>query len=241
MSDITPTPTSIQELQPKMELKGTVKKTELFGALVDIGIGRPGLVHISRLQKGRVKNVTDVVKVGDEVTVWVHKLEQEAGRVELTMVEPSEMDWSDLKEGQTVKGKVVRIEPYGAFVDVGAERPGLVHVSELAVGYVKSPNEVVNMGQEVEARVIGLDARKGRIDLSMKASEMEEIYTIEDDDDEEEGEVLTAFAAAFQRAQEGQQDEDEASAESKAASSQKARDKQEELLARTLAQHKGDG
>jgi len=68
-----------------------------------------------------------------------------------------------------VKGKVVRIESYGAFVDIGAERPGLVHVSELTRGYVKSPAEVVKEGDEVEAKVLEVDRRKRQIRLSMKA------------------------------------------------------------------------
>jgi predicted RNA-binding protein with RPS1 domain len=68
-----------------------------------------------------------------------------------------------------VKGKVVRLETYGAFVDIGAERPGLVHVSELTRGYVKTPNEVIKEGDEIEAKVLDVDRRKRQIRLSMKA------------------------------------------------------------------------
>ena len=74
---------------------------------------------------------------------------------------------------RSVKGKVVRLETYGAFVDIGAERPGMVHVSELAHGYVKTPSEIVKEGDEIEAKVLEVDRKKKQIKLSMKALEAE--------------------------------------------------------------------
>ena len=125
-------PTSINDLQPKMELTGKVKKVELFGAFVDVGVGHDGLLHISQLSTDHVRNVTDVVKEGDTVTVWVMAVDREKGRFNLTMIRPPERTWDDIKPNDILTGKVVRVERFGAFVDIGAERPGRIHVSELS-------------------------------------------------------------------------------------------------------------
>src|SRR5215475_11614754 len=187
---------SIQDLKPKMELRGKVKKIELYGAFIDLGIGTDGLLHISQLSNQRVKNVNDVVKEGDEVTVWVRNVDVAQGRIDLTMVEPPAHTWNEVQVGQVLTGTVTRVEKFGAFVDVGAERPGMVHVSELASGYVGSPQEVVKVGQEVQVKVIKVNAKKKQIDLSMKA--LEEPVTMPKDDDNEA--VPTAMELALRNA-----------------------------------------
>src|SRR5215475_9870306 len=131
MSEITEKPSSINELEVGMELQGTVKRIELFGAFVDIGIGHDGLLHISQLGRANVRNVEDVVKPGEQITVYVLKVEPETNRIALSLVKPPAMSWDDIKEGSTVTGTVVRLENFGVFVDIGAERPGMIHVSEL--------------------------------------------------------------------------------------------------------------
>jgi ribosomal protein S1 len=239
------------DMKPKMRFEGTVKQVELFGAFVDIGAEKPGLVHISQLREGHVNRVADVVKPGDQVVVWVKSVDPVKGLINLTMIEPPPMDWSDLlkgakltgkvirveefgafinfggpkdglvpagqivkgrrinkpsdvvnvddevtvwitsvdskrqrigltmvepaalpwaevKKGHTYNGKVTRLERFGAFVDIGAERDGLVHVSELASGYVRDPSEVVAVGEEVEVTVVDVNVRKRQIQLSMK-------------------------------------------------------------------------
>ncbi len=162
-------------LEPKTKLTGKVVKTTLAGALVDIGQDLPGVIHISQLQKEHVNKVEDVVKVGQMVDVWVRRVKKD--RIELTMIEPLGMEWSEIKPDTVVKGKVVRLETYGAFVDFGAERPGLVHVSEMSRGYIKNPNEVVKEGDEVEAVVLDVNRKKKQIRLSMKSlqPEIEEV------------------------------------------------------------------
>jgi ribosomal protein S1 len=89
------------------------------------------------------------------------------------MIQPLALEWKEIEPDMVVKGKVVRLETYGAFVDIGAERPGMVHVSELAHGYVKTPSEVVKEGDEVEAKVLDVNRKKKQIKLSMKALEPE--------------------------------------------------------------------
>ena len=189
-------PTSIQELQPKMQLNGTITRTELYGAFVDLGLERDGLIHISRLASHRVKKVTDEVNVGDSVNVWVQNVDPDRGRIALTMVEPPDVDWSDIDIGRVYLGKVVRIERYGAFVDIGAERPGLLHVREMG-DYVRNPEEIVRIGDAIDVKVLSLDRRKKQIDLSIHV-ETEEIPA----EDEEEGNPsLSPMEIAFLQAQ----------------------------------------
>jgi len=159
--------TPASELKAKTKLTGKVVKTTLAGVLVDIGMEIPGIIHISQLSETAVKRVEDVVQVGQTVDVWVRKVK--ADRVELTMIQPVGMDWRELKPELVVKGKVVRLETYGAFVEIGAERPGLVHISEMAHGYVKTPGDVVKEGDEIEVMVLDVDRKKKQIRLSMKA------------------------------------------------------------------------
>lgn len=158
----------ISALAPKMKLSGTVIKTSLAGAIVDIGQPLPGVIHISQLRKEPpVNRVEEVVQVGQQVEVWVKRVRND--RIELTMIEPLALEWKEMKPGMVVKGKVVRIESYGAFVDIGAERPALIHVSEMAHHFVKHPSEVVKEGDEVEAVLLSANRRKKQIRLSMKA------------------------------------------------------------------------
>ena len=163
--DVAPT----AALEPKTKLSGKVLKTTLAGALVDVGQSIPGVIHISQLSKDSINKVEDIVKEGQIVDVWIRRVKKD--RIELTMIQPLALEWKEIEPDMIVKGKVVRLETYGAFVDIGAERPGMVHVSELAHGYVKTPNEVVKEGDEVEAKVLNVDRKKKQIKLSMKALE----------------------------------------------------------------------
>lgn len=158
-------------LEPKTKLSGKILKITLAGALVDVGQDIPGVLHISQLSKDSVNKVEDVVKEGQTVDVWVRRVKKD--RIELTMVQPLAYDWKELEPEMIVKGKVIRLEPYGAFVEIGAERPAMIHVSELTQGYVKTPSEVVKEGDEVEAKIINVDRKKRQIKLSMKALQPE--------------------------------------------------------------------
>ena len=197
-------PSSIEELRTSMELKGTIKRIELYGAFVDIGIGVDGLLHISQLGKPNVRNVEDVVKTGEEVPVYVLKVDLENRRIALSLVKPPMMSWDDVREGTVVMGKVVRLEKFGVFVEIGAERPGMIHVSELASGYVNSPSDVVKVGDDVRAQIIKVNKKKKRIDLSLKALEMPPEPSAKSVaiPDEEEEYVPTAMEVALRRAME---------------------------------------
>jgi predicted RNA-binding protein with RPS1 domain len=161
---------STSELKTKVHFTGKVIKTSLAGALVDIGEKSPAYLHVSQLppaSEGTPKSVDELLKPGQEIDVWVKRIKE--GRVELTMVKPMEFDWRDLKKDMVVSGKVVRIEKFGVFVEIGAERPGLVHISEMAHGFVKAAEDVVKEGDEIQAQILDIDRKKKQIKLSMKA------------------------------------------------------------------------
>jgi ribosomal protein S1 len=220
--EIKKEPTSITELEPKMHLKGKVTHTELYGAFVDIGVECDGLVHISQLSEDRVKKVTDVVEEGDEVKVWVLDVKPEQGRIALTMVEPPEVSWSELAPGQVREGTVVRMERYGAFVDVGAVRPGLLHVKEMG-DYVRDPSDIVRRGDTIEVKILKVDSRKRQIDLSLNIEE-----EIDLDDDMEE--FLSPMEVAFQQAQ----SESRRQKKSKARNARRDDKERDEIYQRTL-------
>jgi len=161
----------LADLKRKTQLTGTVLKTSLAGALVDIGLEVPGVIHISQLQEEPTNRVEDVVKIGQTVSVWVKRVDPKKKRIDLTMIKPLELEWREITKGMAVKGKVTKTEKYGAFVDIGAERPGLVHISEMTHGYIKAPTDIVKEGDEVDVQVLEVNRRKKQIKLSMKALE----------------------------------------------------------------------
>lgn len=200
------TPKSIDDLKVGMAVKGRAKRLELFGAFVDIGVGTDGLLHISQLGQN-VRNVEDVVKAGEDVTVYVLKVDKEQGRIALSLAKPAAVSWDSIEEGMTVTGKVVKLEKFGAFVDFGAERPGMIHVSEMASGYVNSPSDVLKEGDEVTAAVIKVNRKKRRIDLSIKKlEEPTEVEAVVEESAPEEH-MPNAMEAAFRKAYEAQGEE----------------------------------
>jgi small subunit ribosomal protein S1 len=207
---------SIEDINPKDKFSGTVLKTMLAGALIDIGMDVTGVLHISQLQEETINKVTDVLEVGQTVDVWVKRVFPKKNRIELTMIEPLPLEWREIKEGMVVKGTIARLEKYGAFVEIGAERPGLVHISELAHGYIRTPEDAVSVGEEVEVKVLSINRRRKQIKLSMKAlmeSPAEVIKKVQKSEPEEASEpdkpVPTAMEMAMRQAMgRSQNDED---------------------------------
>ena len=237
MEEINGTPKSIEEIKPKDKFTGTVIKIMLAGAVVDIGVGVPGFIHISQLQSEKVNRVEDVVEVGQTVEVWVKRIYPKKERIELTMIEPLALEWREIKEGMTVKGTIDRLEKYGAFVEIGAERPGLIHISELAHGYIRTPGDAVSEGDEVEVKVLSVNRRKKQIKLSMKAlmEDPEKLVQEAKKEVEEENDqpVPTAMEMAIRSAMERSQ-QDEASEEKSDQKENASNDELEDIYSRTL-------
>lgn len=196
---------AIPEIKRKMHFTGKVVKTTLAGAVIDIGLDKPGVVHIAHISKDPVKRVEDAIEIGQEVEVWVRRLHQDAKHIDLTMIEPLPLEWREIKKGMVLSGKVVRIEKFGAFIDVGAERPGLAHISELTHDYIRTPEDAVKVGETVEVKVIDFNRRKKQIKLSMKA--MQEPPAAEVFEEEEDKQpALTAMEMAYRKALADQDD-----------------------------------
>jgi len=226
-------PTDIKELKPRMKLRGKVTKVALSGTFVDIGLSQEGWVHISQLSKEPVNRVAEVVEPGDEVTAWVKKVDRKRGHIDLTMVEPPERVFGDLKPGMIIKGKVTRLAQFGAFVDVGVGRDGLVHISELAPGYVENPSEIVSVGEEVEVKVLSVDRRRRQIELGMKEIPI-------DDDIEEEDSLPTTMGLAIKAALDQQEnEEDNRGKVAKGSEKRPSQSEQSDIITRTLRNHGG--
>ncbi len=154
-------------------LEGIVRSVRDFGAFVDIGEGVDGLVHVSQLSWDRVAKPEDVLKQGDKVRVVVKKIDQQTGKIGLSIRDTAESPWQTAAErfpvGTTVRGAVTRIAQFGAFVRLAPGIEGLVHVSELAHRHVRSVGDVVKEGEAVECRVLAVDPDEQRMSLSIKA------------------------------------------------------------------------
>lgn len=241
------------EIKRKTHFTGTVVKTTLAGAVVDIGLGVPGVVHISQLQTEPVNRVEDVVQPGQQVDVWVHRVVPKKNRIELTMIKPLDLEWREIQPEMVIKGKVTRLEKFGAFVDIGAERPGLVHISEMTHDYIKAPSEVVKEGDEVEVKVLSVDRRKKQIKLSMKALEEPPIKELvkesrparnnasvaANDEGSKEEPTPTAMEIALREAMERSKEKQVASVSGRVKRKNKgAANELEQILYRTLQQKK---
>lgn len=151
--------------------EGVVSSVVNFGAFVDLG-GMDGLVHVSELSWQHVNHPSEVVKVGDKVTVRVLEIERDRERISLSIRQTLEDPWvvfaRDHQVGDVVDGQVIKTVPFGAFVSVGEGVEGLVHVSEIAVHRVESPELELSIGQTVKAKITELDEEKRRVSLSIK-------------------------------------------------------------------------
>src|SRR3954468_17966821 len=161
----------LNQLQKGAIRKGVVSSIVNFGAFVDLG-GVDGLVHVSELSWKHIDHPSEVVQVGDEVTVEVLDVDMDRERVSLSLKATQEDPWRHFARthaiGQIVPGKVTKLVPFGAFVRVDDGIEGLVHISELAERHVELPEQVVNVGDDAMVKVIDIDLERRRISLSLK-------------------------------------------------------------------------
>lgn len=165
-----------KRLQVGATLRGKVVGFKSFGAFIDLG-GIEGMLHVSELGYSRVDKPEDVLSMGQEVEVAVLKIEpgEKGERISLSLKALANDPWRDaiagFHEGQRVKGKITRMQPFGVFVEIAPGVEGLVHISELGAGRrINHPKEVVNAGDEIEAVILGIDAEKRRIALSTQGT-----------------------------------------------------------------------
>ncbi len=150
---------------------GTISNLVDFGAFVDLD-GIDGLIHISELSWNHVDHPSEVVEVGEEVEVKVLEVDRERERISLGLKQTRKDPWQEIVEsvnvGETIHGRVTKLVSFGAFVEVAEGVEGLIHISELADHHVETPDEIVRSGDEVDARIIDVDARRRRLSLSLR-------------------------------------------------------------------------
>jgi small subunit ribosomal protein S1 len=161
----------LANLKPGEVRSGVVSSVVNFGAFVDLG-GMDGLVHVSELSWKHVDHPSSVVQVGDEVTVQVLDVDLERERISLSLKATQQDPWQEFADGhqvgELVYGRVTKLVPFGAFVQVGDGIEGLVHISEMAVHHVEAPEQVVTPGEELWVKIIDIDLDRRRISLSIK-------------------------------------------------------------------------
>jgi len=223
----------VKTLSEGMKLTGKVTNVTEFGAFVDIGVGRDGLVHISELRRQGGDQGSGAIGTGDEVTVWIKNLDRKRNRISLTMREPARRKLKDLEPGMVIEGKVTRLVPYGAFVDIGLRRDGMVHVTEMARGYVRDPADVLTVGDMVQVKVLEIDRKKRRVALGMKDLPMES-----GTEEEKEETSPTTMELAFRQAMAQQESERQLAEKRKEDRRQVNGYEQDDIIARTLRMHR---
>lgn len=157
-------------------LSGTVKRLTDFGAFVDLG-GVDGLLHISELSWGRVNHPSEVVKEGEQIEVKILRVDRDRNRISLGRKQLEPDPWSQavraFSAGSVVEGTVVRLVPFGAFVQLADGVDGLVHISQIADHRIAKPDEVLQAGQQVKVKVLSVSPDTKRISLSIKEAEQD--------------------------------------------------------------------
>ena len=160
------------EIEVGKQYHGTVKSLTSYGAFVDIG-GVDGMVHVSELSWNRIKNPSEVVKVGDEIDVFVIALDPEKRKISLGYKTEANNPWTlftnQFQVGDVVKVKIVKLMTFGAFAEIIPGVDGLIHISQIADRRIGKPEDVLSEGQEVDAKIIDIDQEHKRISLSIRA------------------------------------------------------------------------
>lgn len=163
-------------IQEGQTIKGRVKRIVDYGVFIDLG-GFEGLLHVSEMDHVRISHPADVVKEGDEIEVYIMALDREKQRVSLSrkklLKSPWELVVEKYQEGDIIDGTVVRIAPFGAFVEIYPGVDGLVHISQLANRRVEKPQDVVSVNQPVKVKILSIDPQEKRIGLSIREVEQD--------------------------------------------------------------------
>jgi small subunit ribosomal protein S1 len=148
--------------------------------------GIDGLIHISELSWNHVDHPSEVVEVGEEVEVKVLEVDRDRERISLGLKQTRKDPWQEIVErvniGETIHGRVTKLVSFGAFVEVAEGVEGLIHISEMADHHVETPDEIVRSGDEVDARIIDVDAKRRRLSLSLRPKKEEREERDERDD-----------------------------------------------------------
>ncbi|MBR2100207.1 MAG: bifunctional 4-hydroxy-3-methylbut-2-enyl diphosphate reductase/30S ribosomal protein S1 [Eubacterium sp.] len=159
------------KLEEGMKIEGTVKSLTSYGAFVDLG-GIDGMIHISELSWSRIKHPSEVVKVGDVVEVTIKKLDEETRKISLGFRKIEDNPWEILKRdypvGSVVDAKIVSFATFGAFANILPTVDGLIHISQISWERIKTPQDVLKVGDVVQAKIIDIDFDKKRVSLSIK-------------------------------------------------------------------------
>ena len=160
------------EIEAGKHYEGTVKSISSYGVFVDIG-GIDGMVHVSELSWGRVKNPAEVVSVGDKLNVYVISFDQEARKISLGHKDPNGNPWTKFTEtyaeGDVATVKIVKLMDFGAFAEVLPGVDGLIHISQIANRRIGKPGDVLTVGEEVDVKITGIDNEKHKVSLSIRA------------------------------------------------------------------------
>jgi|TARA_B110000902_G_scaffold135927_2_gene157464 small subunit ribosomal protein S1 len=161
----------ISKLEVGQVLEGTVKNMTSFGVFVDLG-GLDGLLHITDISWGRINHPEDVLELDQKIQVAVLEFDNEKKRISLGMKQLTAHPWDsmkELKEGEKVKGKVVTVADYGAFVEIEAGVEGLIHVSEMSWSqHLRNPSDFIKVGDEVDAVILDIDKEEHKLSLGLK-------------------------------------------------------------------------
>jgi len=165
-----------QKIEAGQVIKGTVKRLVDYGAFIDIG-GVDGLAHISDLSWDRVSHPSDVLKVGDEVEVYVKNVDAENKRISLSVKNTQRDPWLDRAEkyveGDLIEGKIVKLAKFGAFMEIEPGFDGLIPMGELSDKHIESAEDVVQVGDVVKVKVMRIDLKRKRISLSINRAKRE--------------------------------------------------------------------
>ena len=167
----------LAELQPGERRKGAVSSICDFGAFVDLG-GADGLIHLSELSWGQVSHPSQVLRVGQEVEVYVVGIDRDNRKIALSLKRLQEEPWarvaSKYEIGQVVGGKITKLATFGAFAEIEPGIEGLIHISELSDERISHPKQVVREGESLRLRVIKIDPARHRLGLSLRQADFQE-------------------------------------------------------------------